>query len=78
MTRLPDALETPRAEAPVRLHARCPLCGQVLLTVGRGGRVTTGDLRGLTLVSSSAGGASFLLCDDCGRLAESPDGLSVN
>jgi len=50
----------------------------VLLTVGPGGHVSTGDLRGMTLVTSGPVGQSFLLCDDCGRLTETADGLSVN
>ena len=78
MTRTPDARDARQADTPARLHARCPLCGAVLLTVGRGGRVTTSDLRGVTLVSSGPGGQSFLLCDNCSRLAESADGLSFN
>lgn len=78
MTRMPDARDATRAASPARLHARCPLCGAVLLTVGPGGHVSTGDLRGMTLVTSGPGGQSFLLCDDCGRLTETADGLSVN
>ena len=78
MTRTPDARDAKLADTPARLHARCPLCGAVLLTVGRGGRVTTGDLRGVTLVSAGPGGMGFLLCDNCSRLTESADGLSFN
>jgi hypothetical protein len=62
------------------VDARCPLCGCAILTVGRGGRITAEDLHPVTIRrgrnSSTTGG--YMLCDECGVLAELPTTMSLN
>jgi hypothetical protein len=62
------------------VDARCPLCGCSILTVSRGGHVTAEDLHPVAMrrsrSSSSMGG--YMLCDECGVLAELPAEMSLN
>ena len=62
------------------VDARCPLCGCSILTVGRSGHVTSEDLHPVMTrrhkgTSSMEG---YMLCDDCGVLAELPRDMSLN
>jgi hypothetical protein len=59
------------------VDARCPLCGESILSVDRGGRVTSEDLHPIAL-SRGGAGEGYMLCDDCGMLAELPTGLTIN
>jgi hypothetical protein len=62
------------------VDARCPLCGCSILTVGRGGHVTAEDLHPV-LTRRHRGTSSmegYMLCDDCGVLAELPREMSLN
>lgn len=61
----------------VALDARCPLCGTAILSVGRGGRVEAGDLHPVPLYKHPRG-EGFMLCDDCGMLAELPADVTLN
>jgi hypothetical protein len=62
------------------VDARCPLCGCSILTVGRSGHVTAEDLHPV-MVRRHRGTSSmegYMLCDDCGVLAELPRDMSLN
>jgi hypothetical protein len=60
------------------MDARCPLCGEVLLTVARSGRVTTRGLSAVALASVRFAWQGYTLCDDCGRLASIAGTLALN
>ena len=60
----------------VGVDARCPLCGESILSVDGGGRVTSEDLHPIAL--SRSGGEGYMLCDDCGVLAELPSDITLN
>ena len=66
-----------RRLARVSINAECPLCGTHILSIGRGGRVTAEDLHPVPL---HRGGRSegYMLCDECGVLAELPSDLTLN
>ncbi len=59
------------------MDARCPLCGASILSIGRGGRVTAEDLHPIALYKHG-GAEGYMLCDDCGMLAELPSDLTLN
>jgi predicted RNA-binding Zn-ribbon protein involved in translation (DUF1610 family) len=58
------------------VDARCPLCGESILSVDGGGHVTSEDLHPIAL--SRRAGEGYMLCDDCGLLAELPTDLTIN
>lgn len=58
------------------VDARCPLCGVSILSVGRGGRVLTEAIHPVPLYTQ--GGSGYMLCGDCGFLAQLPSGLTLN
>ena len=58
------------------VDARCPLCGSLVLSVARSGRVVAFDLRAIPLGDDF--GRGYTLCDDCGVLADLPTGLTLN
>jgi hypothetical protein len=58
--------------------ARCPLCGETILSIGRGGRVEAEDLHPVPLYRSRRAGEGYMLCDECGLLAELPADLTLN
>lgn len=60
------------------VDAKCPLCGSAILSIGRGGRVEAEDLHPIPLYKSSHAGEGYMLCDDCGILAELPADLALN
>jgi len=62
----------------VAVDARCPLCGDSILSVGRGGRVMAEDLHPVPLYRSGRAGEGYMLCDDCGVLAELPLDITLN
>lgn len=62
----------------VAVDACCPLCGVSILTVGREGTVTAGDLHPVPLHTRGRDGEGYMLCDDCGVLAELPSNLTLN
>jgi DNA-directed RNA polymerase subunit RPC12/RpoP len=59
------------------VDASCPLCGSLILTMGRSGRVTAAEFHSLPLYRRRGSAEGFAVCDDCGRLAELPD-LTLN
>ena len=59
------------------VDARCPLCGVSILSVGAGGCVLSEALHPVPLYTQ-IGGGGYMLCDDCGMLAELPAGLTLN
>ncbi len=65
------------ASFALAVDARCPLCGTSILAVGRSGRVVSEDLRPIPLHGTRAGEA-YMVCDDCGVLAELPSNLTLN
>jgi hypothetical protein len=58
------------------LQAHCPLCGSPVLSVSRGGRVTSEDLHPIQIGRGPARG--YTLCDDCSILANLPADLTRN
>ena len=60
------------------VDARCPLCGESILSVDRGGRVTSEDLHPVALSRRGGSGEGYMLCDDCGMLADLPTDLTIN
>jgi hypothetical protein len=60
------------------VDARCPLCGTSILTVSRGGRVLSEDLHPVPLHRSHRTGEGYMLCDDCGMLADLPVNSTLN
>lgn len=58
------------------VEARCPLCGLGVVSGGRHGRAVAFDLRAIRLGSEP--GRGYMLCDDCGLLADLPAGLTLN
>jgi hypothetical protein len=59
------------------VDARCPLCGESILSVDGSGRVTSEDLHPVAL-SKGGAGEGYMLCDDCGMLADLPTNLTIN
>lgn len=66
------------AVAAVGVEARCPLCGVSILSVGRGGQVLAEDLHPVPLYRRGRFGEGFMLCDECGMLADLPQGVTLN
>jgi hypothetical protein len=60
------------------VDARCPLCGESILSVDGGGRVTSEDLHPVALYRRGGSGEGYMLCDDCGMLADLPTNLTIN
>jgi hypothetical protein len=60
------------------VDARCPLCGTSILTVSRGGHVLSEDLHPVPLRRSNRAGEGYMLCDDCGMLADLPLNSTLN
>lgn len=60
------------------VDARCPLCGTRILSVTRAGHVETGDLHPVPLYSAGRVGEGYMLCDDCGLLAELSPETTLN
>lgn len=61
----------------VAVDARCPVCGSSILAVGRSGRVLTEDLHPIPL-HRSRGSEGYMVCDDCGVLAQLSAALTLN
>ena len=62
----------------VAVDARCPLCGIPILSFGRGWRVVAEDLHPVPLHRRGGLGEGYMLCDDCGVLAELPRDVTLN
>ena len=62
----------------VGVDARGPLCGCSILSIGRGGHVTAEDLHPVPLHKRGGSGEGYMLCDDCGVLAELPSDITLN
>ena len=62
----------------VGMDAHCPLCGVAILSIGRGGRVTAEDLHPVPMYKRGGSGEGYMLCDDCGVLAELPPNITLN
>jgi len=60
------------------VDARCPLCGASILSIGQGGHVTAEDLHPIPLYRRGGAGEGYMLCDDCGVLAELPADITLN
>jgi hypothetical protein len=60
------------------VDARCPLCSTSILTVSRGGHVISEDLHPVPLHRSQRAGEGYMLCDDCGMLADLPLNSTLN
>ena len=58
--------------------ARCPLCGDTVLSFGRSGQVTAAEMHAVPLYRNRPSGEAFMLCDDCGLLAELPPDITLN
>jgi hypothetical protein len=62
----------------VAVDACCPLCGVSILSIGRGGRVESSDLHPVALYRSRVAGRGYMVCDDCGTLAELSASITRN
>jgi hypothetical protein len=60
------------------VDARCPLCGTTILRVNHGGLVLSEDLHPVPLRRAHRPGEGYMLCDDCGMLADLPLNSTVN
>lgn len=60
------------------VDAHCPLCRASILTVSRGGHVISEDLHPVPLRRSNRPGEGYMLCDDCGVLADLPQNSTLN
>ncbi|HET7747530.1 MAG TPA: hypothetical protein VFM29_09540 [Vicinamibacteria bacterium] len=60
------------------MDARCPLCGESILSVDRGGRVVSDDLHPVPLFTARRGGEGYMVCDDCGFLAQLRTSMTLN
>lgn len=60
------------------VEARCPLCGASILSIGRSGRVEAEDLHPVPLHKNRGSGEGYMLCDECGLLAELPADITLN
>ncbi len=58
------------------VQAHCLLCGSPVLSIGAGGQVVSEDLHPILLGPDVDRG--YMLCDDCGVLAELPTNLTLN
>ena len=62
----------------VGVDARCPLCGVSILSVSSGGQVLAEDLHPVPLYRRGRFGEGFMLCDECGMLADLPPDVTLN
>ena len=62
----------------VAMDARCPVCGSPILSFGQGGRVVAEDLHAVPLHRRGGAGEGYMVCDDCGVLAELSAELTLN
>jgi hypothetical protein len=62
----------------VGVEACCPLCGSPILSLGRGGRVEAEDLHPVPLSVHGHQGEGYMLCDECGVLAQLPADITLN
>jgi hypothetical protein len=62
----------------VAVDARCPLCGALVLSVGRGGRVSAEDLHPVPLHRRGGAVEGYMVCDQCAVLAQLPADLTLN
>jgi hypothetical protein len=60
------------------VDARCPLCRASILTVNSHGLVLSEDLHPVPLYRSHRPGEGYMLCDDCGMLADLPLNSTLN
>lgn len=60
------------------VNAQCPLCGESILAVNRGGRIVSEDMHPVPLYTHNRHGEGYMLCDGCGYLAQLTSRLTVN
>jgi hypothetical protein len=70
--------EVKMAAFVVAVDARCPLCGVLVLSVGRGGRVSAEDLHPVPLYRRGGAVEGYMVCDQCAVLAQLPGDLTLN
>jgi hypothetical protein len=63
--------------ASVGAGACCPICGERVFTVGAEGQVEAADVHPIPLYRRDTG-EGYSVCDDCGFLAQLPEGLTIN
>ena len=51
------------------MDARCPLCGDSILSIGSTGRVMSAEVHPIPLLKDGLSGEGFLVCDSCAFLA---------
>ena len=60
------------------VDARCPLCECSILTIGRSGHVTAEDLHPVPMRRMRGSVEGYMLCGECGTLAQLPHDLTMN
>jgi hypothetical protein len=60
------------------MDARCPLCGDSILSIGRTGHVVSAEVHPIPLLRSGLSGEGFLVCDSCAYLAHLPADITLN
>jgi hypothetical protein len=60
------------------VDARCPVCGVPILSIGTRGQVLAQDLHLVPLRAHDSRAGQYIVCEDCGRLAELTADLTLN
>jgi hypothetical protein len=60
------------------MDARCPLCGDSILSIGDTGCVITTEVHPIPLLKRGLSGEGFLVCDSCAYLAHLPSDITLN
>jgi len=68
----------PAATTTAGMSARCPLCGEPVLSVTASGRVRVADVQPIPLFKHGFSGEGYLVCDTCAALAHLPFELTLN
>jgi len=64
--------------ARTTVDAHCPLCGESILTVNSRGRIISEDMHPIPLYTHGRSGEGYMVCDECGFLAQLSGTLTVN
>jgi hypothetical protein len=60
------------------LDSPCPLCGEAMLSIGRGGKVETHEIRPVRLFRVAGLSESYTICEECNMLTQLPADMTLN